>query len=304
MLQASGDATGMAAYTDLPPELLDQIFVHLHLPHGWDEGKDRGDLCACRLVNRMWADLAFRHTFAAISFTVGVPDVASADPKDSRSLRDLQDFLTESPHICEVVHTLNLISVATYQQGGLWASVLYSIVTLLPKVQRILLSGMLQRLDGNILHGQKARRSIQCLQLSMGPSGYGAELDELRCVTDMFLDIDELVFKRFWLVTSDTDPTPIPPTCVRRIHYDRTWTDLHTFLGLTQNLDTQWLHSLTIFSRPLAALPESWPTFRGVLQKISLQLTQLGLHVSGWSGDDRCGHRYFVACSGAVLTLY
>ena len=177
-----------------------------------------------------------------------------------------------------------------------------SIITLLPTVQRILLSGILERLAGDILRGYPARLSVQCLQLSTGPIGGVVGFDTLRSVTDMFLDIHELVFKRFWFVASATDPAPTPPTCVRHIHYDRTWTDLDTFLKLIPYLDTQQLHSLTTLIQPLGGLPMCWPTFCGVLKTIGPQLTRLGLHVEGWSGADPRGYRYFVACSGAVLT--
>ena len=285
MLQDLDDATGIAAYTDFPPELLDQIFVYLHLPLGWDEGKDRGDLCACRLVNRMWADVAFRHTFAAISFTVGAPDVASADPKASGSLEDLQNFLTESPHICEVVHTLSLISVATYRQGDVRIPFLHSIVALLPRVRRILLSGMIQRLAGSLSGEHNTRLSVHCLQLSAGPSNYGADLGDLLNVIELFQDIDELAFQRFYLVYSEIHPRLHPPTRIRHIRYDKAYTRLHPVLTLVQCLNTQQLHSLTISTRRKWASPGCWAAFYRLLQSLGPQLTQLGLYVSGRPGE-------------------
>ena len=270
----------------LPPELLDRVFSHLHFPFGWDRGHDRRDLCACRLVNRLWADVAAVHVFSAISLRVDVSDATrSSDSNPAQSLAGFRDFLAMTPGLCSAVQTLSIVNVARAAEARkhIEPALLHTIFALLPRIQRIHLSGIFQCFSVVPRARYDLRFSAQVVEVSGGitPSSCSGSLQSLLHLTDMFREIGELVFNQSSLNHTYCAISSLPTPSVLHIRYNRAITNPSWLVHLTRHLDISTLHSLSIGLRRVLHNPQGWENLYGFLQTIGSQLTHLGLYVGG-----------------------
>ena len=267
---------------DLPAELLDQIFSYLHLPPRWDRGQDpsRRDLCACRLVNHLWADAAYNHTFSAVAFDIAVSDSSlAADPKRLLTLAGVRDVLTSSPRLCQAIESLSLLSDPTVPQRDLDVSALYAILVILPRLRYICLKEICQRFKSVPRIQHEFRLHVDRIEVPVGLNLCAGSAEDLLHLTDMFEDIGELSLPGLWLVKMGDNLSGRGGTRIRHIDYPGSmYNELSKVL---HNFEIDHLKSLTICPSRIWIQPKAWSRFCELLRTIGSQLVHLGVHFGG-----------------------
>lgn len=206
---------------ELPPELLDAIFVYLRPFHRlFAAVGDKKDLCNVVLVCRLWRDIALDHLFSDVSF--GIAEFTDStywkgktarEPLDKRRilnqsgrevaihcLTTVHGFLKRKPHICNTVRRLTLHRALhhfpTWDIGlvKIDLPLFQAIVELLPRLDELVLSRMViePSRSSPILSDLWIPRPLNRLFVDYGPFFVTRELHcetqtahLLRCFTDL-----------------------------------------------------------------------------------------------------------------------
>ena len=290
----------------VPPELLDAIFGCLHPAARWDDGSNKADLLSCTLVNREWRALARPHLFCALRFRFsrvenaenmrqyqGSPCYQGFSP----SLTAFYNFLAASPSICAWIRTLNLrlrlpstklvgtlSSVDDYTFEPVDSDLFYSLLSLFPHIQHIILAGI--QLTEPVPHPRSPLISLDTLQISgldrqpmWAPCAYNvsAVIDTFESVRSLHISVP---------LNAPVGRPAVSSTCKIASIIHESW-GVHAFNTLIRCVEGQNLTSLQLPSDCARRHddPSCLPIEEFLGGEIGDQILHLGVQLRAESGD-------------------